>query len=134
MKFLPSTFVVYPYIAFSETLYSYKYPSVSYFAKLLNVYVFPFHTTVASTVSSTLPGFVLVLVNTNLISVALLCVFPPSIHVFVPLISILSFISDIVFVKLFPDVVVSYPFISVSDTLYVYTYPFASYFDRLLNV
>ena len=57
MKFLPFTLVVYPSIAFSETLYSYKYPSVSYFAKLLNVYVFPFHTTVASTVSSTLTNF-----------------------------------------------------------------------------
>ena len=96
--------------------------------------MFPSHSGVASTVSSTEPGFALVLVNVNLTSVALSCSFPPSTHVFVPL-TVTSAGSVIVFVILFPSYTgSSYPFTLVSVTLYVYAYPSESYVGNLLNV
>ena len=63
--------------------------------------MFPSHVGVTSTVSSTLPGFVLVLVNTNVISVVLSCSLPPSIHVFVPITFIFSFMCTLDIVLLF---------------------------------
>ena len=47
--------------------------------------MFSFHVGVATTVSSALSIFSLFLVKTNVISLALSCTFPPSIHIFVPL-------------------------------------------------
>ena len=92
--------------------------------------MFPSHTGVAFTVS--VFSFA-VLVSTNVISSALLWSFPPSTHVFVPLIST-SAGSIIVFVILFPVIDVVYPFTGVSVTVYVYAYPSASYLSNPLNV
>ena len=75
----------------------YSYPSASYFSKLLNVYVLSLQTGVTPLTVSVFPFAVLV--NVNVISLALSCDFPPSTHVFVPLI-VLSSGSIIVFVML----------------------------------
>ena len=121
----------YPFTCVSITLYVYTYPSSSYLSNPLNVYVAPSHVGVSFKIS-VFPFAILV--NVNLTSSALSCSFPPSTHVFVPLTST-SAGSAIVFVILFPSYSgSSYPFTCASVTLYVYSYPSASYLSNPLNV